>query len=229
MSNLILHYAPDNASLCIRLALEAADLSYETRLVDRSRSAQKSPEYRALNPNGLIPVLETPDGALFETAAILLWLAEQSPQLLPDNKADRAQAVKWLIWMSNTLHPTLRMLFYPDQYIGENSVFTLSETTTKRLCTLLKRLDESLQDARYIGGPTPTILDCYLCPMLRWMQLYPAEAPSRPCLSEYPTLTRIAVMNEGYASTAKAITAEGLGATPFSAPNYATPPEGSAV
>ncbi|MCB1329029.1 MAG: glutathione S-transferase N-terminal domain-containing protein, partial [Maritimibacter sp.] len=73
---LCLHYAPDNASLIIRIALEELGLPYETRLVDRQAEAQKSPAYLALNPQGLIPVLETPEGPIFETAAILLWLGE---------------------------------------------------------------------------------------------------------------------------------------------------------
>ncbi|MEN8841661.1 MAG: glutathione S-transferase family protein [Octadecabacter sp.] len=229
MSNLILHFAPDNASLCIRLALEAASLPYKTRLVDRAASAQKSESYRALNPNGLIPVLETPDGALFETAAILVWLADQKPHLLPSQSGERAQAIKWLIWMSNTLHPTLRMLFYPDQYITGNNQDALNDRTRTRLCEQLAILDAGLTGARFVGGKAPSILDCYLCPMLRWMQLYPVIAPSRPNLADYPTLHRIAATNETYATTAAATAAEGLGETPFTTPRYAQPAEGSAT
>ena len=55
--NLRLHYAPDNASLVIRLALEELGIPYDTVLVDRRSGQQKSAGYLALNPNGLIPVL----------------------------------------------------------------------------------------------------------------------------------------------------------------------------
>lgn len=229
MTNLVLHYAPDNASLCIRLALEAANLPYATRLVDRASAMHKSETYRALNPNGLIPVLETPDGPLFETAAILLWLADHEPGLLPRQSNDRAQALKWLIWMSNTLHPTLRMLFYPEQYIHPSAKDMLSDRTRIRLNEQLSILDAGLATAPYVGRAAPSILDCYLCPMLRWMQLYPVGAPSPPTLAAYPTLQRIAAKNETHPSTAAAITAEGLGASPFTAPRYAQPPEGSAT
>ena len=58
--NYRLHYAPDNASLIIRLALEEIGVPYETVLVDRRSRAQDTTAYRALNPAGLIPVLETP-------------------------------------------------------------------------------------------------------------------------------------------------------------------------
>jgi glutathione S-transferase len=229
MTGLILHHAPDNASLCIRLALEAAGAPYEAQLVDRRSSAQKNPRYLAMNPNGLIPVLETPDGVLFETAAILLWLSEQHPILLPFEETTRASALKWLFWIANTLHPTLRMLFYPAQYIAAEHSEVLAITTRKRLNTQLEILDNAVQDAPWIGGDQPTILDCYLCPMLRWIQLYPLDAPERPKLSYYLNLHHIAVRNETHESTSKAQIAEGLGDAPFSAPSYADPPEGSAL
>ena len=73
----VLHYAPDNASLIVRLALEELGVPYRTTLVDRATRQQDSAAFRALNPAGLIPVLETPDGPLSETGAILLWLVER--------------------------------------------------------------------------------------------------------------------------------------------------------
>ncbi len=65
-----LHYAPDNASLVIRLALEGMGLPYRKELVDRAHNAQDSAACRALNPNGLIRVLGTPQCPIFGTAAI---------------------------------------------------------------------------------------------------------------------------------------------------------------
>jgi hypothetical protein len=67
-----LHYAPDNASLIIRLVLDGAGIPYRTVLVDRKARQQDSPAYRALNPAGLVPTLETPQGPISETGAILL-------------------------------------------------------------------------------------------------------------------------------------------------------------
>jgi len=72
----VLHYAPDNASMIFRLALEHLGVAYQTALVDRAAGGQNAAAYLALNPNGLIPVLETPQGPIFETGAILLWLGD---------------------------------------------------------------------------------------------------------------------------------------------------------
>ena len=82
-----LHYAPDNASLIIRLALEELGQPFETILIDRRGGALDTAAYRSLNPHGLIPVLETPDGPIFETGAILLWLADRHGALGPGPQA----------------------------------------------------------------------------------------------------------------------------------------------
>ena len=79
----ILHYAPDNASQIIRLMLEEMGLPYRTALLDRITRAQDSAEYRAVNPTGLIPALQTPDATLFETGAILLWLCDSHGSMAP--------------------------------------------------------------------------------------------------------------------------------------------------
>ncbi len=112
----VLHYAPDNASLIVRLALEHRRIPYRTKLVDRAARGQDAPGYRALNPHGLIPVLETRQGPLFETGAILLWLADTHGGLGPAPHApDRGDFLKWLFYVSNTLHPALSMMFYPEK------------------------------------------------------------------------------------------------------------------
>lgn len=81
----LLHYAPDNASLVVRLALEELRQPCRTALVDRATRQQDRAAYRALNPAGPIPVPKTPDGPIFETAAILLWLSKRpgAPEAVP--------------------------------------------------------------------------------------------------------------------------------------------------
>ncbi len=122
MADLILHYAPDNASLIIRLILEEMGLSYDTCLVDRQAEAQRGAAYLKLNPSGQIPALETPDGPISETAAIALWLVDRHAMMGPaPSDADRGAFLKWLFFMSNTLQSGLRMTFYPEKYLGDTS------------------------------------------------------------------------------------------------------------
>ena len=78
MQAITLYYAPDNASLIVRMLLEELELVYKTELVDRSAKEQQSERYLHLNPEGLIPVCIINGDPVFETAAILLSLADSS-------------------------------------------------------------------------------------------------------------------------------------------------------
>lgn len=219
MESLRLHYAPDNASLCVRLALEFGAFPYATTLVDRAGMGQRQPAYLALNPAGLIPTLETPHGPVFETAAILLWLADRRPgKLFPAPDApDRGHALSWLFWMANTLHPTLRSLFYPERFLP---VAPASLRHAARH-SIAEHLD--LLEAEW--SPDHVLQMCYLAPMLRWPALYggPTEWYD---LSHWPRLHLFAQVFEAMPAARRAATAEGLGPTPFSAPHPANPPEG---
>lgn len=231
----VLHYAPDNASLIVRLTLEELGVPYSTVLVDRGRTAQRSTAYRALNPAGLIPVLETRDGPLFETAAILLWLADRHGAMAPGTGAPaRGEFLKWLFFTSNTLHAQLRMLFYPAKYVGDDPAAQahLSSTLTRRNATHMTLPDAlDLLDARQgaRGDAPPDVLDYYIAALLRWCRLYPTEGNAWFDLAEYPALLTLAQDLETRPAVRAAIAAEGLGRTPFTAPTYANPPEGSAT
>ena len=239
-----LHFAPDNASLCIRLALLELDVPFDAVLVDRAARAQKSPDYLALNPNGLIPVLETPDGPLFETGAILLWLADTygGPhcKLLP-GPADpgRGAALKWLFWLSNTLHATERMLFYPGQYTAGGPAMQQAQTarTKERIAEHLAVL-AGATDAPWLDADAPSAQACYLVALLRWPGLY-GDANGWFDLSHWPRLHAFAARFERRPAAITAAHAEGLGPHPFTAPVctaaralqpvHCSPPEGSAT
>ena len=228
MSDLMrLHYAPDNASLCVRIAFEELGLSYETALVDRRQSAQRSPAYLALNPNGLIPVLETTDGPVFETAAILLWLADREGRLMPvlhDHR--REPALQWLFWLSNTLHASLRMLFYPGQYTS-GDIAAMRQMTKERLARQLTLLNDA-RAADWLENDEATAQGCYLGPMLRWAALY-GDDTSWFDLRQWPRLHAFAKRAELRPAVQRAALAEGLGTLPYSAPGPCNPPEGAAL
>ncbi len=227
-----LHYAPDNASLVIRLALEEMRLPFETVLVNRPDGDLDSAEYRALNPNGLIPVLETPQGPIFETAAILLWLADTHGSLAPrDSSSDRAQFLKWLFFASNTLHADLRILFYAEKYIDESRAEDLRAGIRPRLRRHLAVLDDLAETKPdWLHPEHPSVLSYYIACLMRWMVLYPAQSDrSWFQLQDTPHLQRILTQLELRPATHAAIAAEGLGAMPFTSPRYANPPEGSAT
>ena len=228
----VLHYAPDNASLIIRLALEERGLAYRTQLVNRQTAEQAGPAFRKLNPNGQIPVLETPAGPLFETGAILLWLADTHGGLGPQpTDPDRGAFLKWFFFAANTVHPALRMMFYPDKYIDTTHAEVLRAGLRRHLRTQFQTL-ENVAKTRpsWFGGPTPSVLDFYVCAMLRWSAIYPNMQEARWFdVTDYPALKALCARIEALPSAIALQKAEGLGTCPFTNPQPPNPPEGSAL
>ena len=117
------HSVPDFAKgqvrdLRARWALEEAGLPYRTRLLDTGE--QDTPEYRALQPFGQVPILQEGDVTIFESGAIVLHVGERSETLLPKDAAARARAVQWLIAALNSIEPSVMNYailesFYADQ------------------------------------------------------------------------------------------------------------------
>lgn len=232
----ILHYAPDNASLILRLALDEMGQPYRTALVDRARREQDGEAYRALNPLGLIPVLETSEGPLFETAAILLWLSERHGGLAPPpGSPERGHFLKWLFYLSNTVHAELRILFYPDRYVPRQIVAPLHRQLSARIAGHFDQLERVAAEAAPGGfgalaeGAAPTIIDLYTVALMRWSALYPYDADRWFDVARYPTLRAIAGRVEARPAARAAAEAEGLGPAPFTAPRYPAPREGSAT
>ncbi len=229
-----LHYAPDNASLIVRLAMLELGIDHRTVLVERSAKAQSSPAYRMLNPNGLIPALETPDGVIFETGAILLWLADSTGRAAPAiGTPERTQFLAWLFFVSNTLHTDLRTTFYPMQYVGDapDMQTALRVTQRSRIRNHLAILEElAATTPVWLDGSHPSVLCYYIACLLRWMVLYPQDDDrSWFALSDTPHLAALLATLETRQAVKAAQQAEGLGPTPFTAPNYCSPPEGSAT
>lgn len=207
--------------------MEELGAAYETVLVDRSTRGQKTASFLALNPNGLIPVLETPQGPMFETGAILIWLADTHQGLLPAVHAPaRQNAIQWMLWLANTLHPTLRMMFYPDQYADGDP------GPTHRMARI--RLEAHLDilakatTANWLDDNIPSANSCYLAPMLRWAALYGGGVDWFE-LAHWPRLLAFAQRYETREAAMIAAKAEALGHTPFSAPTPCKPSQGSAV
>jgi glutathione S-transferase len=94
--------------LRVRWALEEAGWPYREHAV--SRDDQASPAYRALQPFGQVPALQTDELTLFESGAIVLYIAERSPALMPEAPAARAEVTAWVFGALNSVEPPLMML-----------------------------------------------------------------------------------------------------------------------
>ncbi|MEO0728952.1 MAG: glutathione S-transferase family protein [Pseudomonadota bacterium] len=226
-----LYYAPDNASLMLRLALEEAAQPYEAILVDRAAQAQKTPAYLRLNPVGQIPTLVTPDGPIAESGACLLWISDTYRQnaLGPSpDQPTRGTFLRWLFYISNTLHADLIRIFYPERFVTAEVKAQHHDHMVRRLVSHYEILEAAIKDEPAVFEP-PSVLSLYLCPLMRWSVLYPKHADAWFDISMYPTLKRLAQTVEQRQSAKSAAIAEGLGHAPFSEPELPRPPEGSAT
>ncbi len=235
----ILHYAPDNASLIVRLALLELGLPFQTRLVDRSTRAQDSAAYRALAPTGLIPALDMGDQVMFETGAILLALADRAAAqgragLFPAAGAPlREDGLKWLFFIATTLHADCRLHFYADSYAGRSPAAPeFCAATRARLhihLTLLEQAARAQPDLFWPQGheAQPSLLTLYTLTITRWLRLYPETQAPWLDLREFPQLYALAARLELRQSALQAARDEGLGPNPFTAPIMPNPPEGS--
>jgi GST-like protein len=168
-----LYSLPTPNGVKISIMLEETGLAYEPHLVNFDSNDQLSPEFLSLNPNNKIPAIIDPNGpegrplALFESGAILLYLAEKSGQLLPRGP-DRYQVIQWLLFQIGGIGPMFGQLGFFHKFAG-------SEYEDKRprdryaaeARRLLKVLNQRLAAGLWIMGSEYTIADIAIFPMVR--------------------------------------------------------------
>ena len=105
---LTLYFAPGSSSMAAHIALNEIGTPFEARPLSFKANATQTPEIRALNPEGKVPILVIDGRPLTEVAAILFWLARRFPAagLLPEGDIDaEAEAISWMSFVAATLHP----------------------------------------------------------------------------------------------------------------------------
>lgn len=113
-----LYAAPTPNGVKISIMLEETGLAYEPHLIDISKNESKDPAFVSLNPNGRIPAIIDPSGpngqpiAVWESGAILLYLAEKTGQLLPDAPAQRFEILSWVFFQMSAIGPMFGQLGY---------------------------------------------------------------------------------------------------------------------
>lgn len=172
-----LFYFPGNANLAPHMMLEEIGAPYELVLVDRNQNAHKKSDYLKLNPNGRIPTLVDGDLVLYETAAIMLYLAERHPaaQLMPPvNTPARAHFYKWLMYCTNTVQAENLIYFYPDRW-SENSDHwpAIKARAETHLAEMFDQIDAVLgKTGAFMLGPEISALDYYIFMFGRWGRMH---------------------------------------------------------
>lgn len=190
--SLTLHgYWRSSAAYRVRLALALKGLSYDSVVHDLRTGAQRAPHYRTLQPQGLVPVLDGPDGPLIQSPAILEWLEERypDPPLLPAEGAGRAVVRAMAAIVACDIHPinNLRVLTMLRQDMGADDVAIgrwIGHWVREGFAALETLIER--HGAGYAYGDTPTLADCHILP-----QVYNAER-FQVDLSAFPRLVAAA-------------------------------------
>ena len=181
-----LHYFPSNANAAPHMVLEELGQDYELVLVDRARNSQKSTEYLKINPNGRIPTLVDGELALFEAAAIVLYLVDQHPEagLAPKvGTPERAKFYQWLIFLTNSLQEELMTWQYPDRLAGTDTAApaVVKRGAERRAGTYLDVIEQHLKaNGPLFLGDQLSAVDFYLVMLARWAQPMANPPRARP-------------------------------------------------
>ena len=185
-----LHYWPTPNGHKITLLLEEAGLSYRIIPVDIGRGEQFRPEFLAIAPNNRMPAIvdhEPADGgepvSVFESGAILLYLADKTGQLIPDDLRGRAEVLQWLFWQVAGLGPMAGQNHHFANYAPERLPYAVDRyvNETNRLYGVL---DQRLADRPFVAGEAYSIAD-----MASYPWIVPHENQGQR-LSDFPHLER---------------------------------------
>ena len=190
-----LYFAPTPNGLKLRLAMEeladaGAGLDWRLIPVRLSEGEQHRPDFLALSPNGKIPAIvdhAPADGgaplSLFESGAILQYLADKTGALLPREPRARLEALQWLTWQVAGLGPMAGQAGYFRVYAPEPVPFAI-DRYTRELHRLYGVLDRRLAGRPFIAGDTYSIADIACYP---WIVPHAGHGQS---LAEFPDLAR---------------------------------------
>ena len=189
-----LYYSPGTASMVVHLALLEIGAPHELRLVDFAADAQHDADYLKLNPRGVVPTLVIDGRAYFESAALLMLLAERHPEarLAPaPGTPERAAWYQWIVFLSNTLMSTYRLWFYPPELGAAEHTPQARAAIQRKIEGVWDQLDAQLAaHGPYLLGAEFSGADLLLTMLMRWSRNMPRPATGWPALERLADLVR---------------------------------------
>ncbi|MYN39040.1 glutathione S-transferase [Duganella sp. FT109W] len=169
-----LYSLPTPNGVKVSIALEETGLAYEPHLVSFESNDQMSPEFLSLNPNNKIPAILDPNGpdgkplALFESGAILLYIADKTGQLIPQDGAGRYETIQWLMFQMGGVGPMFGQVGFFHKFAGKDYEDKRPrDRYINEARRLLGVLEQRLEGRAWIMGDTYTIADIAIFPWIR--------------------------------------------------------------
>jgi len=169
-----LYSLPTPNGVKVSIMLEETGLPYDAHLVSFQTNDQMSPEFLSLNPNNKIPAIIDPNGpgakplALFESGAILIYLAEKSGQFIPRDAAGRYETIQWLMFQMGGIGPMFGQLGFFHKFAGKDYEDKRPrDRYVEESRRLLGVLEKRLAGRDWIMGDAYTIADIAIFPWVR--------------------------------------------------------------
>ena len=192
-----LYSLPTPNGVKVSIMLEEIGLPYEPHLVDFGHNDQLSPEFLSLNPNNKIPAILDPNGPggqplpLFESGAILIYLAEKTGQLLPKDAAARYETLQWVMFQMGGIGPMFGQVGFFHKFAGKAYE---DKRPLQRYIDEAKRLlgvlNQRLAGRQWIMGDDYTIADIATFPWVRNLIGF-YEAGDLVRIQDFPHVTRV--------------------------------------
>lgn len=178
----------------VSIALEELGLPYQVHALRFDKQEQKAPAFLKINPNGRIPAIvdrDNDDFAVFESGAILLYLAERTGQLLPTDAKGRSLVIQWLMFQMGGIGPMFGQLGFFNKFAGKDYEDKRPrDRYVEESKRLLKVLDGRLEGRDWIMGERYTIADIATFPWVRNLIGF-YEAGDLVGIQNFPNVTRV--------------------------------------
>jgi len=178
-----LHYAPKTISVASAILLEHTGTPYDAVMVDFGASQQTGYDYLQLNPKGRVPTLETPDGVLTETPAILEYIA---PDMVPRTAYSAARMRELMAYLNGTMHPHHAHKMRGGRWAREESSFAdMRRMVPIRMAECAAHLEAILPKMPFDAGALEVVSDAYLYVVLTWLSGDGVEIGNYPRLAAF--------------------------------------------
>jgi len=187
-----LFYALGSASMGTRVMLEEIGTPYELIQTTIDMDKPRPPEQLALNPNGWVPVLVWGDKAMYECAAITVFLCDRHAQANLAPKIDdpeRGVYLQTLVYFSSSVQNAFQLNYYPDRFADTPAdELSAQRRGNRRLRETWKVIDDQIGDDEWVLGARFSAADIYLFMLTTWLR----TSRGHPSVDEFPNVKRIA-------------------------------------
>jgi len=191
-----LYSLPTPNGVKVSIMLEETGLPYEPHLVSFDSNDQQSAEFLSLNPYGKIPAILDPNGpggkplALFESGAILIYLAEKTGRLMPQDAARRYETIQWLMFQVGGVGPMFGQVGFFHKFAGRNFEDKRPrDRYVGEAKRVLRVIDARLAERAWMMGDDYTIVDIAILPWVRNLIGF-YEAGELVGIKDFPNVTR---------------------------------------